>query len=419
MRNKARLDVGEVAAHRSRIKISQSDTQVPMRSTKMLGFLACFWTACSIYAAQSTLLDQSPTWSQEVLPDLSTIVITQRDLTGVAFLNEEQLAAYAVEPTGHLSSRKSPELPSAFELRVSLFDTKSGEQILTRDWGTRPHDSAVQITSGGVLVQTGGIVKLYSLDFTEALDLPLTLDPNGTYFTSVSASGKTIALSHYFKKEQNWISHIDVVDASTLKIQASWDQNPPIFHLSMTDERFITKDPFRRVVHLTKFGKTSKNKAVPLAGTLRQGCPSGIGFKMVSDESIVLWDCNEVLLLNPNGVSSALDAFADNASAGSAGAECGTYTPLMFNRAAVASNAPVVALSLPTIKVKKHLLTEPSVCLTGLQVAVYDLSRKQRVFTVGVDPLPKNDYDVALSPDGAKLAVLNDRRASVYSVPAS
>jgi hypothetical protein len=139
---------------------------------------------------------------------------------------------------------------------------------------------------------------------------------------------------------------------------------------------------------------------------------------MVSDESIVLEGCNKLLLLNPSGVSSALDAFADNASASPASAQCGTYIPSMFNKMAmVASDAPLVALSLPAIKVTKHLLTEPSVCLTGLQVAVYDLDRKQRVFTVDVDPLPKNDYDLALSPDGSKLAVLNDRRASVYSVP--
>ena len=391
----------------------------------MLGLLACFWIVGCILAAQPTSLRQSPDLSQEVLPDLSHTrpgvaphLLGSSNRAGVAFLRDGQLIVYAVEPTGQLSSRKSPELSSAFELRVSLLDVKSGKQILKRDWGTRPHDSAVQITTGGVLVQTGGIVKLYSPDFTEARDLPLTLDPNGKYFTSVSATGDTIAISHYFKKEQNWISHIDVVDASTLKIRSSWDQDPPIFYLSMTDERFITKDPFHRIVYLTRFGNTSQSKAVPLVGALRQGCPRGIGFKMVSDESIVLWDCNEVLLLSRSGVFSALDSFTDSASAGPAGSQCGTYTPSMFNKVAmVASDAPLVALSLPAIKVKKHLLTEPSVCLTGLQVAVYDLSRKQRVFTVDVDPLPKNDYDLALSPDGSKLAVLNDRRVSVYSVP--
>jgi len=39
---------------------------------------------------------------------------------------------------------------------------------MTKDWGTRPHDSAVQITSGGVLVKTGAIVKLYSTDSPKA-----------------------------------------------------------------------------------------------------------------------------------------------------------------------------------------------------------------------------------------------------------
>src|SRR5262245_43812246 len=140
-----------------------------MRSTKMLGLLACFWIAGCFLAAQPTSLAQSPGWSQEVLPDLSHIrpgvaphLLGSSNPAGVAFLRDGQLIVYAVEPTGHLSSRKSPELSSAFELRVSLLDVKSGKEILTRDWGTRPHDSAVQITSGGVLVQTGGILKLYS-----------------------------------------------------------------------------------------------------------------------------------------------------------------------------------------------------------------------------------------------------------------
>jgi hypothetical protein len=392
---------------------------------KMLRLLASFWITGCIFAAQPTSLAQSPSWSQEVLPDLSRMSpglpasLLDGSRAGAAFLNTGQLMIYTVEPTGHLSSRRSPEISSAFQLRLSLLDAKSGEIALTKDWGTRRHDSAVQITSGGVLVQTGGIVKLYSTDFTQSRDLPLALDPNGSYFTSVSASGKTIAISHYFKNERKWISHIDVLDASSLKIRASWDQDPPIFYLSMSDQRFITTDPFHNIVFLTKFGNTSQSKAVPNVGALRQGCPAGgIGATMVSGESIVLRGCKDVFLLNPSGVSSALHAFADNASAGPASSQCGTYIPSMFNKMAkVASGAPFVALSLPAIKIKKHLLTEPSVCLTGLQVAVYDLSRKQRVFTVNVDPLPKNDYDFGLSPDGSKLAILNDRNISVYSVP--
>ncbi|HKF03622.1 MAG TPA: hypothetical protein VKB49_14990, partial [Candidatus Sulfotelmatobacter sp.] len=84
---------------------------------------------------------------------------------------------------------------------------------------------------------------------------------------------------------------------------------------------------------------------------------------------------------------------------------------------AVAQKEQRVAVSLHTVEVKKHLLTEPSSRATAIHIAVYDLSQKKRILTVSVAPLPKNDYDFALSPDGSKLAVLNDRRASVYSVP--
>ena len=401
------------------------NTQVPMRSTNILGLAVCLWTAGPICAAQSTPANQSPSWSQEIVPDLSRArpgvapdLFGSSNRAGVAFLDDEQLIVYAVEPTGLFSSRQSPEISSAFRLRVSLLDAKSGKQVMTKDWGTRPHDSAVQITSGGVLVKTGAIVKLYSTDFAQSRELPFALDPNGSYFTSVSASGKTIAISHYLKRGHNWISHIDVLDANTLKIRASWDQDPPLFHLSMSDERFATTGIGNGIVSLTDFGSTGHSKVVSLVAALKQGCAaSGIGPKMVSDESIVFRDCKEVLLLNASGVSSALEAFDGNGSASAASAQCGIYMPAS-DRTAVASGAPLVAVSLPAIKVKKHLLTEPNVCLTGLQVAVYDLSRKRRVLTANIDPLPKNDFDFALSPDGSKLAVVNDHRVSLYSVAA-
>ena len=52
-----------------------------------------------------------------------------------------------------------------------------------------------------------------------------------------------------------------------------------------------------------------------------------------------------------------------------------------------------------------------------MQVPVYDLMLKKRIFTFEAAPLPKNDFDIALSPDGSRLAVLNDRRLTVCSVP--
>jgi len=39
------------------------------------------------------------------------------------------------------------------------------------------------------------------------------------------------------------------------------------------------------------------------------------------------------------------------------------------------------------------------------------------VLTLDVKPLPKVDFDFALSPDGSKLAILNDRNVTVFLIP--
>jgi hypothetical protein len=55
--------------------------------------------------------------------------------------------------------------------------------------------------------------------------------------------------------------------------------------------------------------------------------------------------------------------------------------------------------------------------LIAIRIAVYNLSSQKRVMVFNVNPLPTTDFDFALSPNGSKLAVLNDRDVSVYAVP--
>jgi len=300
-------------------------------------------------------------------------------------------------------------------------DARTGKLLLERDWGTRLHSTEVQVTEGGVLVKTGpgGIMRSYSPDFGQARDLPVAQDPKGDYVTSVSASGRSIAVSHYFEKDHNrhiFVSRIDVLDASSLKVRFSWDQYPPYFHLSMSDESFATEH--NGVVALRDFGSADRSKVLAAAqGELKEGCPAGsTGPKVVSDEAIVLRDCKEVLLLTTAGQSYSLDPFNGYGSTAPEG-PCRPYNSKVFAKVAVASDgARIVALTLPSIKVKKPLLAEARTCLDGLEVAVYDLVLKKRILRLDVDSLPKRNYELALSPDGSSLAVLNDRNVSVYSV---
>ena len=180
-------------------------------------------------------------WSRDLVPDLGRDQTGTYNLAGIAFIDEKRLLVYAVQrDLTQLSSRKSPEVSSSFRLHAWTVDADSGKSQAHQEWGTRAYDSEVRVTTAGVLVKTGEILKLYSPDFQHARHLPIAQNPNGKSYTSVSTSGRTIVVSQYFQKEQNYVSQVNVVDADTLKIRASWDQYPPIFHFSMSDNKFAT-----------------------------------------------------------------------------------------------------------------------------------------------------------------------------------
>lgn len=390
-------------------------------SVKLLCLILClFTTEGGIVAKSNALISDALIWSQDVVPDLGRVPIVSGSLlldsnrAGVAFLSDERLLVYAVQREGgQLSSRKSPELSSPFRLHVWLFDAESAEKQAHKEWGTRVHDSAVQVTSGGVLVKTGGIVKLYSSDFTEARNLPLALDTNARLKTSVSATGRTIMIDRLPAKSLNTFSdHFDVFDASTLTSRYSWSQSPPLYGAySISDKGIVTSTSNGKIVVSAEFG-SSKWKV--LLDDPHSTCIADRPTLVTNDSLLV--HCRDLIVLNTAGESYTLPIIWDS-SGKVESAICEPYDGRVGDKTAVASGGSSVALPLTNIRVEKHLLTESRVCLTGIQVAVYNLALKKRVRTVTVDPLPKNDYDFALSPDGSKLVILNDRKVSVYRVP--
>src|SRR5580700_7634432 len=190
-----------------------------------LALFACVFSGLPL-VAQSTG-PNAPIWRQQVLPDLghNRHATFDTNRAGVTFLNNEKLIVYGVAlNTGQLSSRKSLDISSPFRLNVWLLDAKSGALVLTKDFGTRVHDSGVQVTTGGVLVKTGEVVKLYSPDFTEVQDLAMPLDQGAWMITSVSPTGKTILVNRV--NQHLNLSQFDVFEADTLKIRQSWRQSP-------------------------------------------------------------------------------------------------------------------------------------------------------------------------------------------------
>jgi hypothetical protein len=111
---------------------------------------------------------------------------------------------------------------------------------------------------------------------------------------SVSISGRTIAISHYFKEGGKYISHVDLLDANTLKVRYSWDQYPPIFRFSMADESFAIVDV--GVVHIGDFAHPAQRRT--LFDSSKEACAAGSSGGMVSEQGIIWRGCNEVLLFD-------------------------------------------------------------------------------------------------------------------------
>jgi hypothetical protein len=362
----------------------------------------------------------APIWKNDIVPDLGRVqtrneLLLDRNRAGLAFLNNQQLIVYAVyQRLGELSSRKSPEQTSPFRLNVWILDSKSGDVKAQKEWRTRRHDSAVQATSGGVLVKTGGLVRLYSPDFTHVRDLPLPLDANARILTSVSTSGKTIMVDRLPPKILNaFHDHFDVLDAISLTNRYSWDQSPPLYsRYSISDTGIVTATSDGRTINSTYFGNS---RWQVLLDDPQQTCLGGRP-TLVTDELVVMHCKDLIVLTTSSGVSYTLPIDLGGTTDTVPTEICESYGEGLGDKTSVAPASHVIALSLPILRIKKHFLQETTTCLAGLRVIGFDLAQKKQNLTLNVDPLPKNDYDFALSPDGSMLAILNDRRVSVYSV---
>lgn len=343
-------------------------------------------------------------WTKQIAPDLSrsrtgiSPLVHDPNRAGVVFLSNKRLITYWVDHEPHqLSSRVDPTHFSPFRLHAAVIDVASGQIAATKEWGTRVEDSAILPTITGLLVKTGSVVKLYSPDLSQAKPLPLVMDSSVRYYMNVSATGKTIVISHIVQEANTvFASHFDTFDARTLRIRYSWNQTPPLyFTFSVSDGRLSFG--YGSTIAVQEFGSVNRktvlddSKSTCLADNPTQ----------VTDDALVVAYCGRLLLWNDRRGFSSL----------------GTIQGRLSNTPAVAQNGRFIAVSLDTFQTERHLFTESSSRRIATRLAVYDLILKKQVFSLPVTPLPNNDYDFALSPDGSRIALLNDRNVSLCAVP--
>lgn len=325
----------------------------------------------------------------------------QQDRPGAIFLDDNRLVVYEVDSTGKLSSRAGPDVSSAFQLHASIFSAETGSLESTKDWPTRAHYSGLLTTAGGLLVRTGETLTLLSKDFMK-ID-KRTLPDFDRCILSVSATQQTILANCLSSKRK--ISQFDVLDGNTLRLKYSWSESPALYPFySVTDTGIGDYDESQRALIFSKFASRKWDAVARPTGQCTQTSMMVIADQWILNEcrDVSARDRSNLTLSSMDGQILMTDQFEKDEKPSD---DC-----------AVSQNGRVFALTTNTIRIQQKFLAEPTLARVATTIAVYDFYTKKRILTVNVSPLPDNDFDVALSPSGSKLAVLNDRRVSVYSV---
>jgi len=322
-------------------------------------------------------------------------------------LDDQRILVHEVDFNGQLSRRDGKDASGAFQLHVSLVDAESGASLLTKDWQTGPSGTAVYVASGGVLLRTAETLRITSKQLNEIKQFPISsLDPGEGWEMRVSPTGRTVLFDHYV---QEWsanagrrnFSDFELIDGEKFELREKWTEVPALHDdklYSISDTAIVTDDHLH-VPHIiaSQFGSRRWESIgeQPKKACLRQAI-----LAWITNDSLV-YGCEEFFVIS-QGKIVLLDRFDKREE-------------LIASKLSVTNDGKFVAISLHRLK-GGFFDTERSTA--SIDVFVYDIRQRKRVLTLNVTPLPRSNYGLALSPDGSKLAVLNDRYLTTYSVPA-
>jgi len=354
---------------------------------------------CTPKVKTSNNASPSVLWKRVVLQDNDhgpRILRPSNQFATVVFLDDERIVISEEVPTGDLALRASVSR-SAFALKLQVLNASTGTATQSFSWPTRRSESVVQALAGGLLVRSGAVLRFYDSQMKAVSEFPLSDDSDEKWAVMVSNSHQTILLRHYDSTRNQFM----LLDEANWQVKRKWN-NPPAWPpiqlpYSASDEALARSDSEERTILYSKFGESGW-KAI--------GAPSRTGCRVTP-----AW-INTVSLVNI-GCDLAVISVGGEVLVRFAPPKNWTFQ----DRVAISQGGRYVATRQDTGK--GGGLFDRDVHWTASRIVVYDLSAKSLVLSVSIAPLPRDTYDFALSPDGSKLAVLNDGTLSVYCLHGS
>ena len=308
---------------------------------------------------------------------------------GLAFLDNDRVVVYRVHHSGDLASRVNIDAASSFRLEAVFFKADSGATDFTKNWGAHPRDSVIRSVRGGLIVQTGSEIRFFSRDLIEIshLHFPESSDP----VIGVSPSGDTIV----FNLHESDQSEFQVRDGSSFELKKTWTERPTLYHpFSISDHAITVADSRQEHILLREFG-SAKWRAL---GAFKTG---GVGWPaFVSETLVVNANGRELSIWSVNG-EQFLNDYSDR------------HETIEDNPITVSTSGSLLGVSI--VQGKGGWL-DTDVTRTGNRVAIYSTTLRRRILTLNIAPLPRRYFSFGLSPDGQKLAVLNDGVLSMFSI---
>lgn len=323
----------------------------------------------------------------------------------------------ATEKQPKLSRRNSQDNTSLLRLRAVLLDAITGKIVSTTDWPTESRHSLIVAAHEGTFVtQRGNELTLYDSNLQNLRTTKLPPLDSGDWYAHTSPTGKSVL----FYSQELRKGRLVWLETEALKILGSWDYGLGGF-LTVSDEKLATVSCFFGA-QLTK----EDGVYVPLRSSadrcesklMMRGISTGwetvapdepqVYLQFINDDTLFMSGTLERRLIRTDGTVLFEEKNEPRLGWGF-GCWGARGVPSADGRRLVIPSCEIKGASLGLDEGGHEALK---------RIAVYDVKPQVSSYILDVrGPKIKDEMYFAVSPDGSRIAVLNNGFVEVFSLP--